>query len=117
MSLRNSANGNFQRYSKGPLYSELELYDVTRALEREGYVRVEDNKALGIRVLSKTVAGKQTGNATIYLDSLGCDPLNSGIMFIADEKGSRSTTVWDMAYAERCRGMRNPITKFLRRMF
>ena len=117
MSLKNKANGPYRRYSTGPLYSELELYDVEQSLTRDGYVKAEDNKALGMRIYSKDVNGVQTGSATIYLDSLGCDPLNSGTMFISDEKGARGTTVWTMAHEDRCQGTRNPLARLLRKMF
>jgi hypothetical protein len=116
MSLRNQAKIPF-RYSKGPLYSELELHYVTEGLERDGYVKAEDNTALGIRTYLKTEDGQRTGCATIYLDSLGCDPLNSGIMFIDDKKkGVRGTTVWE--YAQECKRQKswNPLVHLINRI-
>src|ERR1044072_808025 len=115
MSLKDKSIVPF-RYSKGPLYSDLELHYVAQSLDREGYVKAEDSTALGIRTYLKTVNGQQTGCATMYLDSLGCDPLNSGIMFISHEKGPRGTTVW--TYAQECtrRKSWNPIARLLNRI-
>lgn len=117
MSLKNKAKGPFKRYSKGPLYSELELYEVTRALESTGYAKVEDNRALGMAIYARKADGRETGTATIYLDSLGCDPLNSGIMMISDEKGARCTTVWTEAQELRLQDVKNPLARAMRRLF
>ena len=117
MSLKNKANGDFKRYSKGPLYSEMELYEVIQSLEKAGYAKVEDNKALGMSIYARKVNGQETGTATIYLDSLGCDPLNSGIMMISDEKGARATTVWTEAQEHRLEGIKNPLVRAMRRLF
>ncbi|TAL31397.1 MAG: hypothetical protein EPN97_11100 [Alphaproteobacteria bacterium] len=117
MSLKNKANGEFKRYSKGPLYSELELHTVIQSLESAGYAKVEDNRTLGMAIYARKADGKETGTATIYLDSLGCDPLNSGIMMISDEKGARCTAVWTEAQEQRLQGVKNPLVRALRRIF
>ncbi|MEZ0223860.1 MAG: hypothetical protein ACAH83_04850 [Alphaproteobacteria bacterium] len=114
MSLRDNAN---KRYSKGPLYSELELHRVIESLKTSGYAKVEDNKALGMAIYARKVDGRETGTATIYLDSLGCDPLNSGIMLISDEKGARATTVWTEAQELRLQDVKNPLLRAMRRLF
>lgn len=114
MSLSGEFNG---RYSKGPLYSARELREVEAALARDGYMHVEDNKLLGLRIYNRTL-GEKTGEVCIYLDAAGCHPNNSGIMMIVENGNPLQTsTVWDYAKQRRGEVTTNPVMKLLRRMF
>ena len=112
-------SGDFNtRYSKGPLYSDRELRQVTAALTRDGYVHIEDNQVLGLRIYNRTELGKKTGEVCIYLDEVGCHPNQSGTMMIVENgKPLETSTVWDYARQQRIDAAKNPVMKALRRFF
>lgn len=79
------------RMSKGPLYSARELKKVEVDLLARGFAHAQDDSALGLRIYNRT----DGACATLYLDECGCDPNNSGIMFVTRPgKPAQALSVW-----------------------
>lgn len=79
------------RLSKGPLYSARELKKVEADLVARGFRHAQDDSALGLRIYNRT----DGACATLYLDDCGCDPNNSGIMFVTrPSKPAQALSVW-----------------------
>lgn len=105
--------GKSFRHSTGPLYSQGELARVEKYLADVGLTCKHDSPALGMRIYS---AGEgQDGNATIYLDELGCHPNLSGTMVLAlPGQEATATTVWELAKERDIAETKNPLMRGLK---
>ena len=114
MTPRNAFN---QRYSKGALYSARERRELMELLAARGYSWVEDNTTMGFAVYHQTKNGVKTGEAAIFLDDLGCDPINSGMMTISSDKHAATlVTIWSYLKENRP-PVTQRIAKTIRRLF
>jgi len=108
-------NGVYQRYSTGPLYNERELIKAETYLAEAGFIRMEDNAVLGMRIYNK--ADKSEGSASIYLDSLGCHPNNSGTMIISQPgQPLYAGTVWDYVKQQKAATPKAPLSSLLKKL-